>query len=146
MATAHRHERARNHDAGPPDFSTLFDFPAFLTSLLLLFEPLFGIVWCADDETLQVEGDGMPESFLSQLEQRTEQVKITLANLEAQRVRIEQQIAQLQPVIPHYDALLTAERALREANVEIDEAREAPAVEAAAPYVPSWQAQNRVSH
>jgi hypothetical protein len=88
----------------------------------------------------------MAESFLTQLEQRTEQVKITLANLEAQRARIEQQIAQLQPVIPHYDALLSAERALKEANVEIDEARQAPsAAESAAPYVPSWEAQHRIT-
>jgi hypothetical protein len=88
----------------------------------------------------------MAESFLTQLEQRTEQVKITLANLEAQRARIEQQIAQLQPVIPHYDALLNAERALKEANVEIDEANQAsPAPESPAPYVPSWEAQHRVT-
>jgi hypothetical protein len=91
----------------------------------------------------------MPESFLTQLEQRTEQVKITLANLEAQRARIEQQILQLQPVIPHYDALLNAERALKEANVDIDEAAApnaggAPAVESSSPYVPSWEAQHRV--
>ena len=90
----------------------------------------------------------MAESFLTQLEQRTEQVKITLANLEAQRARIEQQIAQLQPVIPHYDALLTAERALKEANVEIDErsaANAAPGESSSSPYVPSWEAQHRLN-
>lgn len=91
----------------------------------------------------------MAESFLTQLEQRTEQVKITLANLEAQRARIEQQIAQLQPVIPHYDALLTAERALKEANVEIDEGHAAAsaAVEpsSSSPYVPSWESQHRLN-
>lgn len=90
----------------------------------------------------------MAESFLTQLEQRTEQVKITLANLEAQRTRIEQQIAQLQPVIPHYDALLSAERALKEANVEIDEGAAAPSApeqSSSSPYVPSWEAQHRIS-
>jgi hypothetical protein len=89
----------------------------------------------------------MSESFLTQLEQRTEQVKITLANLEAQKARIEQQIAQLQPVVPHYDALLTAERALKEANVEIDDAGTAASSPVAThePYVPSWEAQHRVS-
>jgi hypothetical protein len=59
-------------------------------------------------------------TFLAQLEQRTQQVKITLANLEAERARIEQLIAQLQPIIPHYDTLLAAERALVEANVTLE--------------------------
>jgi hypothetical protein len=68
----------------------------------------------------------MSDSFLAQLEQRTEQVKITLANLEAEKVRIEAQIAQLQPVVPHYDALLVAERALQEANVTIEASHPAP--------------------
>lgn len=62
----------------------------------------------------------MTDSFLTQLEQRTEQVKITLANLEAERVRIEGLIAQLQPLVPHYDALVAAERTLAEANVALD--------------------------
>ena len=48
-------------------------------------------------------------SFLSQLEQRTQQVKITLANLEAEKIRIEELIGRLQPLVPHYDALLAAE-------------------------------------
>jgi hypothetical protein len=59
-------------------------------------------------------------SFLTQLEQRTEQVKITLANLEAERVRIEGLIARLQPLVPHYDALIEAERSLQDANVELE--------------------------
>jgi hypothetical protein len=66
------------------------------------------------------------DSFLAQLEQRTQQVKITLANLEAEKVRIEAQISALQPVVPHYDQLLAAERSLNEAQVRLDEA--APAV------------------
>lgn len=73
------------------------------------------------------------ESFLSQLEQRTQQVKITLANLEAEKVRIEGLIARLQPLVPHYDALLAAEQSIREANVSLEpaqpqavETREAP--------------------
>lgn len=61
-------------------------------------------------------------SFLQQLEQRTQQVKITLANLEAERTRIEGLIGQLQPLVPHYDALLQAERTLVESNVPLDEA------------------------
>lgn len=61
----------------------------------------------------------MNDTFLQQLEQRTEQVKITLANLEAERVRIEGMIAQLQPLVPHYDALLAAERAIAEANIDL---------------------------
>ncbi len=88
----------------------------------------------------------MAEEFLSQLEQRTQQVKITLANLEALKSRIETQIAALQPVIPHYDALLSAERALKEANVEIEEARaavETPIDSSPAPYIPSWEVQQK---
>lgn len=61
-------------------------------------------------------------SFLAQLEQRTQQVKITLANLEAEKVRIEGLIAQLQPLIPHYDALIEAERRISEANVPVHQA------------------------
>ena len=59
-------------------------------------------------------------SFLSQLEQRTQQVKITLANLEAERVRIEGLIARLQPLVPHYDALIAAERAIDDSRIELD--------------------------
>lgn len=70
-------------------------------------------------------------TFLAQLEQRTEQVKITLANLEAERVRIEGLIAQLQPIVPHYDALLAAERAIAEAQIQLD--TPSAAAEAAAP-------------
>lgn len=58
-------------------------------------------------------------TFLAQLEQRTQQVKITLANLEAERTRIEGMIAQLQPLVPHYDALIAAERALAQAEITI---------------------------
>jgi hypothetical protein len=60
-------------------------------------------------------------SFLSQLEQRTQQVKITLANLEAERTRIEGMINALQPLVPQYDALLAAERTLLEAHVELEQ-------------------------
>ncbi len=59
-------------------------------------------------------------TFLQQLEQRTEQVKITLANLEAERTRIEGAIAQLQPIVPHYDALIAAERAIEQAQIRLD--------------------------
>jgi hypothetical protein len=73
------------------------------------------------EQSRNQEDDAVPDStFLAQLELRTQQVKITLANLEAERARIEQLIGQLQPIIPHYDALLAAERALVEANVPLD--------------------------
>jgi len=58
-------------------------------------------------------------SFLSQLEQRTQQVKITLANLEAEKARIENLIGQLQPLVPQYDALIAAERTISDANIEL---------------------------
>ena len=61
-------------------------------------------------------------SFLTQLEQRTQQVKITLANLEAEKVRIEGLITQLQPLVPHYDALLEAERSISEAQIPLEAA------------------------
>jgi hypothetical protein len=61
-------------------------------------------------------------SFLSQLEQRTQQVKITLANLEAERTRIENMINALQPLVPQYDALVAAERTLLDSNVELEDA------------------------
>lgn len=64
--------------------------------------------------------DDVSDEFLSQLEQRTQQVKITLANLEAEKVRIESMIAQLQPIVPHYDALLQAERQISEANIALE--------------------------
>ena len=58
-------------------------------------------------------------SFLAQLEQRTQQVKITLANLEAEKTRIENLIGQLQPLVPQYDALISAERMIGDANIEL---------------------------
>ncbi len=76
------------------------------------------------------EGAMSDTSFLSQLEQRTQQVKITLANLEAERTRIEGLIARLQPLVPHYDNLLDAERALHEAQITLEPApSRAPAAE-----------------
>ena len=68
------------------------------------------------------EGAMSDTSFLSQLEQRTQQVKITLANLEAERTRIEGLIGRLQPLVPHYDNLLDAERALHEAQITLEPA------------------------
>jgi len=68
------------------------------------------------------EGVVSEASFLSQLEQRTQQVKITLANLEAEKVRIEGLIARLQPLVPHYDALLAAEQSIRDANISLETA------------------------
>ena len=58
-------------------------------------------------------------SFLSQLEQRTQQVKITLANLEAEKTRIENLIGQLQPLVPQYDALIAAEKTISDAQTEL---------------------------
>jgi hypothetical protein len=73
------------------------------------------------------------DEFLTQLEQRTQQLKITLANLEAEKVRIEGLIAQLQPLVPHYDALLAAERQITEANISLEpasrQAEDAPPAE-----------------
>ncbi len=75
--------------------------------------------------------DDVSDEFLSQLEQRTQQVKITLANLEAEKVRIEGMIAQLQPIVPHYDALLAAERQISEADIALEGAADdAPPVNA----------------
>lgn len=73
-------------------------------------------------EDMGMEEDEVSDSFLSQLEQRTQQVKITLANLEADKTRIEEQIGRLQPLIPHYDALLAAERALGDADIQLQDA------------------------
>jgi len=73
--------------------------------------------------------DVMAGSFLSQLEQRTQQVKITLANLEAEKTRIEGLIGQIQPMVPHYDALLEAERSLSEAQVQFEDLRPDPSAE-----------------
>ena len=67
----------------------------------------------------------MSDEFLAQLEQRTQQVKITLANLEAERVRIEGMIAQLQPIVPHYDALVAAEREMAEARIVLEPTHQA---------------------
>jgi hypothetical protein len=78
------------------------------------------------------EVETVSNEFLTQLEQRTQQVKITLANLEAEKVRIEGMIVQLQPLVPHYDALLGAERQLSEANITL-EAAQRQRVEEAAP-------------
>jgi hypothetical protein len=83
----------------------------------------------------------MADTFLTQLEQRTQQVKITLANLEAEKVRIEGLIARLQPIVPHYDALVAAERTLVEAQLPLDEAASAaaPETEAAPSFQSGWQ-------
>jgi hypothetical protein len=76
-----------------------------------------------DTHTAVAEEDVVSEaSFLSQLEQRTQQVKITLANLEAEKTRIEELIGRLQPLVPHYDALLAAEQSIRDANISLETA------------------------
>ena len=75
---------------------------------------------------LGIEEDIVGDSFLSQLEQRTQQVKITLANLEAEKTRIVGLIEQIQPLVPHYDALLQAERALDEAQIRFEEPHAGP--------------------
>jgi hypothetical protein len=63
------------------------------------------------------EGD-VTTSFLSLLEQRTQQLKTALTNLEGDKIRIEALIAKLQPLVPQYDALVSAEQLL--ANVQVD--------------------------
>jgi hypothetical protein len=77
-------------------------------------------------------------SFLSQLEQRTQQVKITVANLEAEKARIEALIERLQPLIPHYDALLAAEHAIEESNIHLETA--------APPQEHPWDAGHQEQH
>lgn len=72
----------------------------------------------------------MAGSFLSQLEQRTQQVKITLANLEAEKTRIEGLINQIQPLVPQYDALLQAEHDLQQSQVRFEDLRPEPSVDA----------------
>jgi hypothetical protein len=74
------------------------------------------------DAALPKEGLVSDGSFLSQLEQRTQQVKITVANLEAEKARIEALIDRLQPLIPHYDALLAAEHAIQDSNIHLETA------------------------
>lgn len=69
----------------------------------------------------------MSDEFLKQLEKRTQQVKITLANLEAEKIRIEAQIGKLQPLVPQYDALLEAERQLTQASIAFETVEETPA-------------------
>ncbi len=69
---------------------------------------------------IRKEGLVSDGSFLSQLEQRTQQVKITVANLEAEKARIDALIGRLQPLIPHYDALLAAEHAIEESNINLE--------------------------
>lgn len=64
--------------------------------------------------------------FLKQLEQRTQQVKITLANLEAEKIRIESQINALQPLVPQYDALIEAERQLSQASIAFETPEDMP--------------------
>lgn len=89
-----------------------------------------------------VEEDDVSDSFLSQLEQRTQQVKITLANLETQKTKIERMIAQLHPLVPHYEALVDAERTLGAAEIQLEEA--APA--AAALEAPAGESQTEASN
>ncbi len=96
------------------------------------------------DADVDVETMTNDTSFLAQLEQRTQQVKITLANLEAERTRIEGLIARLQPLVPHYDALLDAERAINEANIALEEARGEPSPPAESGGQ-SWEQQHQPS-
>jgi hypothetical protein len=81
------------------------------------------------------------QTFLAQLEQRTLQLKITLGNLEAEKIRIENAIAQLQPLIPQYDGLIEAERTIAASNLAIDPPSLAPAADATetVPKEYSWQ-------
>jgi len=104
---------------------------------------LSAVIFLIDAESLKEESVS-ESSFLSQLEQRTQQVKITLANLEAEKVRIEGLIAQLQPLVPHYDALVAAERSISEAQITLDEAEQA-AVTSQAHLNPWEQPQPRAS-
>ena len=97
------------------------------------------------DADADVETMTNDTSFLAQLEQRTQQVKITLANLEAERTRIEDLIARLQPLVPHYDALLDAERSITDANIALEEARGETSSPAEPSAPPSWEEQHQPS-
>jgi hypothetical protein len=79
------------------------------------------------DVDVDVEVAVNESSFLAQLEKRTQQVKSTLAHLESEKVRIEGLIAQLQPVVPRYDALIEAERAVAAAVLPVEPEAAAPA-------------------
>lgn len=68
-------------------------------------------------------------TFLAQLEKRTQQVKSTLAHLESEKLRIEGLIAQLEPVVPRYDALIEAERAVSAAVMTVEPAAPASSQE-----------------
>lgn len=81
----------------------------------------------------------MTDSFLTQLEQRTQQVKITLANLEAEKTRVEGLIQQIQPLVPHYDALLHAERALDEAHVQFEQPHPSVVDDSSTQQEPVWE-------
>jgi hypothetical protein len=60
--------------------------------------------------------------FLALLEARTQQLKTAIANLKDDTVRIDALIAKLEPLVPHYDALISAERSLVRTGVDLDPA------------------------
>jgi len=108
-----RQQRATDDDVieGPPDRH----LNGAAARVMVKDAPLHDVVEPREDFVAD-------SSFLSQLEQRTQQVKITLANLEAEKVRIENQLARLQPLVPHYDALLDAERSIADAQIALEAA------------------------
>lgn len=58
-------------------------------------------------------------------------------------MRIEAVIGQLQPLVPHYDALLAAEHALANASIELEQphtpAAEAPGQSWEEQHKPAWE-------
>ena len=70
----------------------------------------------------------MSDEFLSQLEQRTQQVKITLANLEAEKIRIEADDRAAAADRAALRRAVDAERKISEANITLEgDAGSAPA-------------------
>jgi hypothetical protein len=70
-----------------------------------------------------VSDDELAAGFLSLLERRTQQLKTALANLKDDKVRIEALVAKLEPLVPQYDALVSAERSLADAQVDVGQVR-----------------------
>lgn len=54
----------------------------------------------------------MNESFVPQLEDRLRYHRQRITSLEEQRAQIDEQIREVEAVLPHYEALIIAERAL----------------------------------
>ncbi len=122
QADGTRRERARQES----DVNSLGNADLLADHPLEPAEPKPHLEIDSGEGTVMGREDDVSDEFLTQLEQRTQQVKITLANLEAEKVRIEGLMAQLQPLVPQYDALLAAERQITEANISLEPSQAPP--------------------